>query len=50
VDGCFDADFVGSVFRLGQDDRLDIALIHGDGTITAAKKGGRFQGEARHKV
>jgi hypothetical protein len=40
AEGCFDAIFEGSVFRLGQDDRLDITVIHGDGTTTAAKKGG----------
>src|SRR6202521_5801591 len=47
--GCFDAIFEGSVFRLGQDDRLDITVIHGDGTTTAAKKGGDNLGFSGHK-
>jgi transposase len=49
ADGCFDAIFEGSVFRLGQDDRLDISVIHGDGTTTAAKKGGDNLGFSDHK-
>jgi hypothetical protein len=32
--------FAGSVSRLHEDGRLDMAVIHGDGTTTAAKKGG----------
>ena len=54
VDRCFDAIFKGSVFRLGQDDRLDISLditvIHGDGTTTAAKKGGDSLGFSGHNI
>jgi hypothetical protein len=49
ADGCFDAIFEGSVFRLGQDDRLDVTVIHGDGTTTAAKKGGDNLGFTGHK-
>jgi transposase len=49
ADGCFDAIFEGSVFRLGQDNRLDITVIHGDGTTTAAKKGGDNLGFSGHK-
>jgi hypothetical protein len=41
VDGCIDAIFTGSVLKLHQDNRLDISIIHGDGTTTAAKKGRR---------
>ena len=37
--GCMDAIFAGSVSRLHEDGRLDTAVIHGDGTTTAAKKG-----------
>ncbi|MFL9937614.1 hypothetical protein P0D88_54120, partial [Paraburkholderia sp. RL18-103-BIB-C] len=37
------------VFRLGQDNRLDITVIHGDGTTTAAKKGGDNLGFSGHK-
>ena len=40
ADGCIDAIFVDSGLRLEQDDLLDTTVIHGDGTITAAKKGG----------
>jgi transposase len=36
--GCMDAIFAGSVARLHADGRLDTAVIHGDGTTTAAKK------------
>jgi len=49
ADGCFDAIFEGSVFKLHQDDRLDITVIHGDGTTTAAKKGGDNLGFSGHK-
>ncbi|CAE6876555.1 hypothetical protein R69746_08813 [Paraburkholderia aspalathi] len=49
ADGCFDAIFEGSVFRLRQDDRLDTTVIHGDGTTTAAKKGGDNLGFSGHK-
>jgi hypothetical protein len=40
ADGCIDAIFVGTVLKLQQDDLLDTSVIHGDGTTTAAKKGG----------
>ena len=40
ADGCIDAIFTGSVRQLHQDGLLDITVIHGDGTTTAAKKGG----------
>jgi transposase len=49
ADGCFDAIFEGSVRKLRQDDRLDITVIHGDGTTTAAKKGGDNVGFNGHK-
>jgi transposase len=38
--GCFDAIFEGSVLQLHQKEALDISILHGDGTTTAAKKGG----------
>jgi len=38
--GCFDAIFTGSVSQLHQKEYLDISVIHGDGTTTAALKGG----------
>jgi hypothetical protein len=38
--GCFDAMFAGSVSILSLKGCLDISVIHGDGTTTAAKKGG----------
>src|SRR5208282_5000575 len=40
ADGCIDAIFVDSVLRLEEENLLDITVIHGDGTTTAAKKGG----------
>jgi hypothetical protein len=47
--GCMDAIFVGSVLRLHEDGRLDTVVIHGDGTTTAAKKGGDNLGFNGHK-
>jgi hypothetical protein len=49
ADGCIDAIFTGSVLTLHQDNRLDISIIHGDGTTTAAKKGGDNIGFSGHK-
>ena len=49
VDGCIDAIFTGSVLKLHQDNRLDISIVHGDGTTTAAKKGGDNIGFSGHK-
>lgn len=46
---CFDAIFEGSVSRLDQEGHLDISVIHGDGTTTAAKKGGDNLGFSGHK-
>jgi len=47
--GCFDAIFAGSVSQLQQKGDLDISVIHGDGTTTAAKKGGDNLGFSGHK-
>ena len=47
--GCFDAVFVQSVFKLHQANLLDISVIHGDGTTTAAQKGGDNIGFSGHK-
>jgi len=49
ADGCIDAIFEGSVMQLHQDALLDISVIHGDGTTTAAKKGGDNIGFNEHK-
>ncbi len=38
--GCIDAIFSNSVRRLHDDQLLDLAVIHGNGTTTAAKKDG----------
>jgi hypothetical protein len=46
---CMDAIFAGLVSRLHEDDRLDTAVIHGDGTTAAAKKGGDNLGFSGHK-
>jgi transposase len=47
--GCIDAIFAGSVRRLRDDQLLDLTVIHGDGTTTAAKKGGDNLGYSGHK-
>ena len=47
--GCFEAIFTGSVLLLHQKEYLDISVIHGDGTTTAAKKGGDNLGFSGHK-
>jgi hypothetical protein len=41
--------FTGSVLRLHQDNLLDITVIHGDGTTTAARKGDDNIGFSGHK-
>lgn len=48
-DGCFDNIFKGSVMLLNDKDMLDMSVIHGDGTTTAAKKGGDNIGFNGHK-
>ena len=40
IHGCFENIFVNSVSVLHQEKLLDLSIIHGDGTTTAAKKGG----------
>src|SRR5260370_42689200 len=40
ADGSIDRIFAGTVHKLHQDQLLDLSVIHGDGTATAAKKGG----------
>ena len=47
--GCFDVIFAGSVSLLSLKGQLDISVIHGDGTTTAAKKGGDNLGFSGHK-
>jgi hypothetical protein len=48
-EGCIDAIFSGSVHQLHQDQLLDLSVIHGDGTTTAAKNGGDNLGYSGHK-
>jgi transposase len=48
-DGVFEAVFVGSVMELNDQGLLDLSIIHGDGTTTAAKKGGDNIGYSGHK-
>ena len=38
--GCFDKIFEFTVMKLFNDKMVDISAMHGDGTSTAAKKGG----------
>jgi transposase len=47
--GCFDIIFTVVVLRLHQSSLLDVTIIHGDGTTTAAKKGGDNIGFNGHK-
>jgi transposase len=49
ADGCIERIFSGSVRKLHQDGRLDLTVIHGDGTTTVAKKGGDNLGYSGHK-
>ena len=49
ADSCFDAIFAGTVLALHRADLLDTSVIHGDGTTTAAKKGGDNIGFSGHK-
>jgi transposase len=49
ADGCIDAIFEGSMMQLHQGELLDITVIHGDSTTTAAKKGGDNIGFNGHK-
>ena len=39
-EGCFEVIFANSVFALHDSGLLDTSVVHGDGTATAAKKGG----------
>lgn len=48
-DGCFDAIFENSLVQLKENNKLDTSVIHGDGTTTAAKKGGDNIGFNGHK-
>jgi transposase len=49
ADGSIDRVFAGSVSQLHDDQLLDLEVIHGDGTTTAAKKGGDNLGYSGHK-
>ncbi len=49
ADGCCEAVFAGSVLKLHQANLLDATVILGDGTTTAAKKGGDNIGFSGHK-
>jgi transposase len=49
ADGSIDRIFAGTVHKLHQDQILDLSVIHGDGTTTAAKKGGDNLGYSGHK-
>ena len=49
ADGSIERIFSSTVHLLHQDQRLDLSVIHGDGTTTAAKKGGDNLGYSGHK-
>ncbi len=48
-EGCFKKIFINSVAKLFQEKKLDLRIIHGDGTSTCAKKGGDNIGYNGHK-
>ena len=50
ANGCIDAVFTSSVLTLKQTAHLDTSVLHGDGTTTAAKKGGDNIGLSGHKT
>ena len=47
--GCLNVAFIHSVVKLHKNNLLDTSIIHGDGTTTAAKKGGDNIGFSGHK-
>ncbi len=49
AEGCFEAIFTASVWILHCMGLLDTRIVHGDGTTTAAKKGGDNIGFSGHK-
>jgi transposase len=48
-DGSIATAFIASVGHLSEQNRLDLTVLHGDGTNTVAKKGGDGIGYSRHK-
>ena len=48
-DGSWQALFESTVAKLSLSDKLDLSVLHGDGTTTAAKKGGDNIGHSGHK-
>jgi len=48
-DGSWQALFESTVAKLSLSDKLDLSVLHGDGTTTAAKKGGDNIAHSGHK-
>src|SRR3954462_7837551 len=48
-DGSLDQAFIASVRHLAEQHHLDLSILHGDGSNTAAKKGGDGIGYSGHK-
>ena len=48
-DGSLDQAFIASVRHLAEQNRLDLSILHGDGSNTVAKKGGDGIGYSGHK-
>jgi transposase len=48
-DGSLEQAFIASVRHLAEHHRLDLSILHGDGTNTVAKKGGDGIGYSGHK-
>ncbi len=47
-DGSLDEAFIASVRHVSEQHHLDLAILHGDGTNTVAKKGGDGIGYSGH--
>ena len=48
-DGSLQKVFENSVVRLSENNLLDLSVLHGDGSLTSAKKGGDLLGYSGHK-
>ncbi len=49
INGCLESIFCGVLYELMRTGKLDLSMLHGDGTNTVAKKGGDGVGYSGHK-
>lgn len=49
LNGSIEAAFISTVARLAKAGKLDLSILHGDGSVTEAKKGGELLGYTGHK-